>query len=161
MSGKKSTVNQDPVSQQKIWTEQLIKEAKLQKISTQFSLNPTSLSYITKKVTQIVPSKKPKCNKNLDTEDAKSLRNAIQQMELTPTKKFEHPVSTSMDYGWFVNNPEFSIKQAKFENDKENKPRWHYALSQTDITTFAQHYYLTMGTTLYSKPKTTNGNASK
>ena len=166
-SNSKSTVNQDPVSQQKIWTEHLIKEAKLQKISTQFSLNPTSLCYITKKASQIIPSKDNKDLKNYpllktqrNNKDTQSLRNTIKKMELTPTEKYSYPVSTSMDYGWFVNNPTYSIKQAKFDNDDENnnKKRWHYALSQTDITRFAQHYYLTMGTTLYSKPKTSSSN---
>ena len=153
--------NQDPVSQARIWTEQLIKESRLQKISTQFSLNPKSLIYITKKATQIVPSKDekkqllnyPLLQTNKNEKDIQSLRNTIQQMELTPTQKFEHPVSTSMDYGWFVNDPTYSIKQAKFSDDKENKKRWHYSLSKTEITRFAEHYYLTMGTTPYSKPK--------
>ena len=158
------------MSQQKIWTEHLIKEAKLQKISTQFSLNPTSLRYITKKATQIVPSKNDKDMQNLNNypllkthknnKDMQSLRTSIANMQLKPTSKYEYPVSTSMDYGWFVNDPKYSIKQATFANDKENKQRWHYALSQTDITRFAQHYYLTMGTTLYSKPKNGSNSSS-
>ena len=158
MSEKKTTVNQDPVSQQKIWTEHLIKEAKLQKISTQFSLNPISLRYITKKATQIVPSKNknaltnyPLLSTHKNNKDMQFLRRSIQNMKLTPTQKYKYPISTSMDYGWFVNNKKYSIKQAKFigdkqANDNNNKQRWHYALSQTDITRFAQHYYLTMGT---------------
>ena len=169
-SNSKSTVNQDPVSQQRIWTEHLTKEIKLQKISTQFALNPKSLKYISKKTTQIVPSKDskkqfanyPLLQTNKNEKDIQSLRNTIQQMELTPVQKFDRPVSTSMDYGWFVNDPKYSIKQAKFADDKDNKKRWHYALSHAPITKFAEHYYLTMGTTLYSKAKApTNPKAKK
>eukprot|EP01083_Nonionella_stella_P095025 266699_1 len=167
-SGSKTTVNQDPVSQQRIWTEHLIKESKLQKISTQFSLNPSSLCYITKKAHQIVPTQDnkeltnyPLLKTHKNNKDTQSLRETIQRMELTPTQKYKYPASTSMDYGWFVNDPKYSIKQATFADDKENKRRWHYALSQTPITRFAQHYYLTMGTTLYSKPKSSaNGSGA-
>ena len=73
-------------------------------------------------------------------------------MELTPTQKYDYPVSTSMDYGWFVNHSKYSIKQAQFPDDKENKPRWHYALSQTDVTRFIIPR---------SKPKTTSSTNNK
>ena len=162
----KSTVNQDPVSTCRIWTEQIVKESRLQKINETFSLNPASLECVTKKVTQIVPTKDVNLTnypllKDAANNDTESIRNTISKLRQTPTEKFDFPQSTNHELGWYVNHPQYAIKQAQFPGDAENKKRWHFALSQSPITRFAQHYYLTMGHTLYSKPKTDTSKPTK
>ena len=64
-----------------------------------------------------------------------------------------------MTYGWFANHPTLSIKQIKSPN--KTKKRWHYSVAQSDMTKFAQHYYRTMGTTLFSKPKASSTTSTK
>ncbi|KAH7431822.1 hypothetical protein KP509_08G068400 [Ceratopteris richardii] len=90
----------DPVSRNAIWKEHCLKEEAKHRLSSEFSINPSTLVYIAEKPSKYKPSI---TLTQEEIDEAKQLLASVfmsNETDLTPTEKYELPQTASQEYGW-------------------------------------------------------------
>ncbi|ETO13278.1 hypothetical protein RFI_24094 [Reticulomyxa filosa] len=145
----------NPVEQQKVLKERILKEIHALKLRESLVISRQSLATVTPKCTQINPFREMEKYSNMHSQKDETCLSQTRPMQVN--EKHKLPLTCGMDYGWFLETVEKGTSQSQEKSNCNTKnhqaKRWNYPIPQTDVTQFAQLYYLSTNETLFSKKK--------